>query len=57
MRDVRRRSVEDDDPIVVEFRVRMKKLQEACAPLMALAKGAQPPKLQVSLGLTCFDLA
>ena len=37
----------DDDPLVTQFRELIKRLQEACAPLIVLAQGRRPPKLQV----------
>ena len=45
MRDAKSRT--DDDPLVTQFRERIKVLQEACAPLTTIAQGKRPPKLQV----------
>ena len=47
MRDGKKKSASADNPLLTQYRETIKLMQEACAPLIVLAKGRRPPKLQV----------
>ena len=47
MRDGKKKTASADNPLLTQYRETIKQMQEACAPLIVLAKGRRPPKLQV----------
>ena len=47
MRDGKKKTASADNPLLTQYRETIKLMQEACAPLIVLAKGRRPPKLQV----------
>ena len=47
MRDGKKKSASADNPLLTQYRETIKRMHEACAPLILLAQGRRPPKLQV----------
>lgn len=47
MRDGKKKSASADNPLLTQYRETIKRMHEACAPLIVLAQGRRPPKLQV----------